>query len=120
MQLDEGREAQAKPRLICLGEYLAKDRVEHKPGFEVGAGRSEFDVANPFPQIQPFRPFSCGIEQPVQAAAKVCRLAEIRLGLRVFAAQQKYGWRRGNGVENLGAIFGHELDPLGQHKVILV
>src|SRR5438270_6656082 len=59
-------------------------------------------------------------QQPLQAASKVGRLADIGLGVGILAAQKKHGRSGGYGGEDLGVSFRAELEAFGRHKAIVV
>src|SRR5208337_2754735 len=52
MQLDQWRESEAQTVGISLGKRLAQDLVEQEAGFEVRAGRCEFDPADAIAQVK--------------------------------------------------------------------
>jgi hypothetical protein len=43
----------------------------------------------------------------------------VRLGLRIIASEDKYSGCGGNSGKHLGITLGRELQPVGQHRVIL-
>jgi hypothetical protein len=59
-------------------------------------------------------------EQALQATAKVGRLADVWLRLRVVAAEEKDGGRGRGCGEEFGIMLRDELQPFGQHAAILV
>src|ERR1700683_4636622 len=71
-------------------------------------------------QIELLCAFFDRTEQTLQASTKIRSLADIRLGLRVVAAQQEHGGSRGDGSENLRIAFRGEFQALSQHEIILV
>jgi len=59
-------------------------------------------------------------EKALQTAAQVGGLADVRLGLRIVAAEEEYCWRGWSGGEDFRIAVGNEFQALGQHVVILV
>jgi hypothetical protein len=55
----------------------------------------------------------------LQPTPKVGSLADIGLGIRILAAQEKH-CRSGGGGKDLGVSFRMELDAFGQHLPILI
>jgi hypothetical protein len=55
----------------------------------------------------------------MKAAAKVGSFADVGLGLGVAAAEQKYGWCRGDGGEEFRVAIWAEFEALGQHEIIV-
>ena len=104
---------------VGLRKSFAQDLVEKEAGFEVGAGGRVLDGADAIAQIE----FLCALfdrtQQALQAAAKIRSLADVRLGLGVFAAQQEHSRRGGDGGEDFRVAFGGELQALGQHEIIV-
>ena len=90
MQLHERREAETQAVLIGLWKRFSKNSIEKKSGFEVGTGRGEFDRPNAIAQVQLFRALGDWSEKPLQTAAKIRCLADVRFSLRVATAQQEY------------------------------
>jgi hypothetical protein len=56
----------------------------------------------------------------LQAAAQVCRLADVGLGLGIGAAQEEDRRRVRCSGENFRIAIGDEFEALGQHLGILV
>ena len=58
-------------------------------------------------------------EKSLQSTSQIRRLADVRLGLRIVSAKQKYSRGRRNSREELGVLGRNELEAGGKHGFIV-
>src|SRR5579859_6493199 len=119
MQLDQGSEAEAQAIGVSFWKSGAEDLIEDKSRFEVGARQRVFNRADAVAQVEALGSLLWRGKQALQAPAKVGGFADVRLGVGVRAAQEKYSGDGGDGGEDLGVSFRPELNAFRQHKLIL-
>src|SRR5208283_5489288 len=71
-------------------------------------------------QIEAFGALFRRGKQSLQPPPQVSSLADIRLGIRILAAQSKHSRGSGHSGEDLSVSFRPELDAFGQHLEIVV
>ena len=120
VQLYQRCEAKAQAVGICFRERATQDAVEQESGLEVGSGGRVLDRADTVAQVELLRAFLERAEQTLQAAAEVGGLADVGLGVGIFAAQEEDSRGRGDCGEDLRISLRDEFQALGQHEVILV
>jgi hypothetical protein len=88
MQLDQRSEAQPQAIRVGFGKSGAQDLIKDESRFEVGAGQRVFDRANAMAQVEAFGALFRRGKQSLQPPPQVSSFADVRLGVRILAAQR--------------------------------
>ena len=115
----ERGEAEAQAMLVRLWKCFAQSLIKQESGFKVRSGRRVFDGAHSIAQVELLRSLFNGAKQALQAAPKVGCLADVGLGVCIFAPQKEDRGAGGNDGEDLPIPLRRKFQALSQHKVIV-